>query len=158
MAQWKIHQVSYINDRLYAEGEIAELGRRGIDRVTKKPIHHLPGPHWEPVDDEAKEIAKGCGHVFTGEVPDMVLSMTADLEKTMKSGSGGPGGTIVIDHEALGATIANGIAQGLAKLQGDGKADALTAREAELAEREKAHAAAVAAFEAAQAETKGKTA
>lgn len=163
---WKITQESYIGERLVLPGETVDLARRGVDRKTKKPIHHIPGPHWEPMDDEAKEFSEKCGHTFTGETPDMIIAMTSDLEKRM-----GASGTVTIDHEALGATIANGIAQGMLVLQQqrdaavqsdrdaevDARAKAVADRERDLAEKQAAHDKAVADFAKAQAATKGQS-
>jgi hypothetical protein len=107
MARYKFHQESYVGNVLIAaeqEYEVPPLGRK----KSGEPLHHIPGPHWEPLDDEAKAICKMHDIKFTGEVPDAIGPLTDQLAETMAAqnkatASGG------IDVEALGAAIAKGI-------------------------------------------------
>ncbi len=67
MAQYKLLETAYLNDRLYKEGETATV-----------PDHVLPGPHMVPVDAKAHEIARSMGLV-NGPVYDG----TEDAYKTL---------------------------------------------------------------------------
>lgn len=96
MARWKLHQDSFIDNgrngggQLFAAGSEVALGplrpARGEpgEPGYREAEHHRPGPHWEPLDDEAKAIARKAGHMFTGEVPDVVEDLTRQLEEAQK--------------------------------------------------------------------------
>lgn len=77
MGRFLIAQQSYIDDRLYEKGQIGNFDRR-----------HKPGPHWQPLDDEAREMMEASGETFTGEVPDVLnalLPLYEDASKTAAS-------------------------------------------------------------------------
>jgi hypothetical protein len=106
--RYRLHQDTYIGDRLIVAGEggtemeIPPLARAG-EMVTKMvsasvpmssqivpsakkvsvrldhDLHHIPGPHWEPLDDEAKAHCKKVGHEFTGEMPDVLDGLEEHL-------------------------------------------------------------------------------
>lgn len=69
--QYKAGQVSYVDGRTVTAGEVFDP-QPFRDPKTKKMTHHTPGPHWEPVDEEAKAHCAKLGIAYTGEVPDMV--------------------------------------------------------------------------------------
>lgn len=70
MAKYKFHQRSFWNDRLYEKGEEIEI------KASIKP-----GPHMEPLDDEARQAAKEGGVAFTGEIPDVLGKLLPMYEK-----------------------------------------------------------------------------
>lgn len=101
--KWKIAQRSYIHGLVVEPNETVTL-EAYIDPKTKKLQHHLPGPHWEPADEEAERFAEKMKHVYTGEMPDAVNDMVSRLEQTMSAG-----GNVVIDHDKLAAAFANAL-------------------------------------------------
>ena len=81
--KFKIHQPSYIqglkdgmlSESIYLEGNTLEL-----PADTK----HVPGPHWEPLDDEARALAKQHSIKFTGQVPDCIDQFQKQLAEAME--------------------------------------------------------------------------
>ena len=65
MAQYKLLETAFINQRLYVEGEICEVD----DSV-------IPGPHMVPQDDAAKKAFKKAG-ITNGALPDPIEELTA---------------------------------------------------------------------------------
>lgn len=105
--QVKVHQTSFIDDKLANAGEVIELAARRL-RIKGKVVeqHHTLGPHMEPIDDEAKELAKSQGHTFTGEIPDIVEQLARDLEDAKKKAEDA-------ERKALAEAISAGIVSGL---------------------------------------------
>lgn len=64
MALFRFHQQSYVDDTLVEKGQSKNVGK-----------HHKPGPHWEPLDDDAKAMVARTGVEFTGEVPDVLSAL-----------------------------------------------------------------------------------
>ncbi|MBF0164468.1 MAG: hypothetical protein HQM01_08245 [Magnetococcales bacterium] len=63
MPDYLIHVRSFINDTIV---DPADHGGNPV-RVTVSELV-IPGPHWEPVDNAAKEICKKVGHKFDPEL------------------------------------------------------------------------------------------
>lgn len=99
MPRYRIHQTSYIDDRVIDAGQEIEADAR-----------HVPGPHWEPLDDAAKALAKKHSIRFTGNVPDPTEKLSLQLNRALESNG------IAIDHDKLGAAIAQGLAPLIAQL------------------------------------------
>lgn len=72
--KFKMAQDSYVDNTFYKEGVTMDL---------PPDTKHVPGPHWEPLDDEAKTLCKKHGIAFTGFVPDSIDKMCAELNETM---------------------------------------------------------------------------
>lgn len=108
MPRYKIHQQSFIDERLVEPGQEVETHAR-----------HKPGPHWEPMDDQAKEIVAKHGVKFSPEVPDIINDMTMTSAPMANPMS--------LDHEALGAAIAKGIVAAQAALKAPPKGKAAEA-------------------------------
>ena len=86
MAKYRLNQVSYMSDRLHQVGE--EIV---VPKGTKA------GPHWEPLDDEAKADMSAAKVSYTGEVPDVLSQLEpAYMEALKASGASAP-----IDGKAL---------------------------------------------------------
>lgn len=98
MPLYRIHQVSNIDDRTVAAGEEINVDAR-----------HIPGPHWEPLDDEARAICTANGHEFTGEVPDILPALTDELGKAGNAAGG-------MTAEQMTAAIANGVTAAMTAL------------------------------------------
>lgn len=73
MAKYKMAQESYIDDVPYLAGAIFD----------DKDGRHVPAPHWEPMDDDAKAICAKHSIKFTGEIPDSIEDMTRKLATDM---------------------------------------------------------------------------
>ncbi len=67
MAKYKLLEKAFIDNRLWETGEVVEV-----------PEGTVPGSHMQPVDSEAKKMAKEIGLV-NGPMPDPVDEMTADV-------------------------------------------------------------------------------
>lgn len=125
MAQYRIHQESYINDRhilANAEVEVApyarkrvqkkdEAGRDVVDKTGKKvfelvDLHHKPGPHWEPLDDEARAICERHKHEFTGFVPDAVEDLSKQLEEAQAKAAASAAAGGGLDAATIAAIVA----------------------------------------------------
>lgn len=108
MPKYRIVQDSYIDNVLYTFNPDPEKDRLNIHEIA---AHHVPGPHWEPMDDEAKAICKKNGIAFTGFVPDCMDKLTGMLADSMKkadeAGSPGAIGAAVVD-----ALVKNGVIKG----------------------------------------------
>lgn len=103
---FKASQVSYVDGKLVEVGQNFEpVPYR--DPKSGKLRPHTPGPHWEPVDDEAKKLMADTKTEFTGEIPDIVNSLSERLDRMMGERQG-------IDHDALAAAIAKGLNDGRA--------------------------------------------
>lgn len=77
--KFRIDQQSYIDDKLIEAGSELEVTPLYIDKKTKKPVFHVPGPHWLPLDDDAKDYCEAMKHEYTGEVPDVLQGLEAVL-------------------------------------------------------------------------------
>ena len=82
--KYRLNHTSYIDDRMYLAGPDGPF-----DKETGEPrpvyyvdVHskHVPGPHWEPVNDAAKARMKECGITYTGLVPDSMDDLVEQLE------------------------------------------------------------------------------
>jgi hypothetical protein len=92
MARWRIHQLSFIDTGNNGGGALFDAGseinvgplRAAVgspgDAGYRPAVVHRPGPHWEPLDDEAKAISADTKTTFTGEVPDVVNALADELE------------------------------------------------------------------------------
>jgi len=77
MAKYKLLEKAFIDNRLWEIGEEVEV-----------PEGTRPGPHMQPVDSEAKKVAKEIGLV-NGPMPDPVDEMTmSDAERLGASPQG----------------------------------------------------------------------
>jgi hypothetical protein len=74
MAKYRFHQKSYVGDRIVEKGEEADVGS-----------NVKPGPHMEPLDDEARAAAEAGGVKFTGEVPDVLNALLPMLQKAQQN-------------------------------------------------------------------------
>lgn len=81
MPKYRLVQDSYIDNVLYTFNPDPEKDRLNIHDIAS---HHVPGPHWEPLDDEAKAICKKHGVTFTGFVPDCLDQLTKQLSESME--------------------------------------------------------------------------
>lgn len=99
MARYRLHQRSYIGDRLYEPDS----------EITVSPSVK-PGPHWEPIDDEAKNAMANHAIEFTGEVPDVLARLEPMLADALAKRSG----TDAVNAE----TIATAFEKVLARLLG----------------------------------------
>jgi hypothetical protein len=70
--KFRFAQPTYVDNVFYEGGEDS--------KPVEVEARHIPGPHWQPMDDEAKAHCKKHGVTYTGQVPDMVEAMTADLQ------------------------------------------------------------------------------
>jgi len=80
--KFKLHQQTYIENE--ADGMGAALREIGYELELLPTTSKVPGPHWEPIDDEAKALCKKHGIVFTGHVPDCMDSLTKQLAEAME--------------------------------------------------------------------------
>lgn len=116
--QYKAGQVSYIDGRTVAVGEVFDP-QPFRDPKTKKMTHHVPGPHWDPVDEEAKAHCTKLGVAYTGEVPDMVERVgdvmggdrldAKSLGEAIAGALAKMGTPAAVDHEALVKAIVAGV-------------------------------------------------
>lgn len=86
--KYRLHQTSYIDNTLYVAGSVE--GPQTSDG-EEKPVYytdvesrHIPGPHWQPMNDAAKAICQKHEIKFTGFVPDSVDKFARELEQTLK--------------------------------------------------------------------------
>jgi len=101
MPSYRIHQLSHIDDKLIEPGTVVEVDAR-----------HIPGPHWEPMDEAAKALAKKHQIKFTGQVPDPTDKLSLQLSDALQAQG------VTIDHDKLGAAIAAGLAPLILQLAG----------------------------------------
>lgn len=93
MPRYRIHQTSWIDDKTVEPGQEVDVSER-----------HVPGPHWEPLDEKAKAIAEKHKVAFTGEVPDPTDKLSLVLEDALQKAG------VAIDHEKLAQAVAAGVA------------------------------------------------
>lgn len=111
MPKYKIHQESIIGDTTVPADMEITIAANGKNK-DGSPRHHVPGPHWEPLDDEARAICAATpGWVFTGEVPDAVEPLAIELENRMAKQNVG------FDEGKLADAIAKGVVAGMAAAQ-----------------------------------------
>jgi len=86
--KYRLHQTSYIDGTVFKAGTVE--GPQDSEG-NEKPVYfvdaeskHIPGPHWEPMNDAAKAVAKANGIEFTGFVPDSVDKFARELEETLR--------------------------------------------------------------------------
>lgn len=86
--KYRLHQTCYIDNTLYAAGSVdGQINAEGEEKpvyYTDTEIRHVPGPHWEPMNEAAKAICKQHSIKFTGFVPDSVDKFARELEATLK--------------------------------------------------------------------------
>lgn len=116
--KFMINQASYIGDGVVEAGASIEVPPLVAAKNHPKddnyvpPVHHIPGPHWKPLDEEAKALCEKHKVVYTGEVPDptgdLSLQLDAALERARAAGS-------AIDYDKLAASTSAAVAQGVAE-------------------------------------------
>ncbi len=79
MPRYKLHQTSYVDNQLI----VVDDGHPPAEHAIS--ASHVPGPHWEPMDDEARALMEKHGVTFTGFVPDSVDFLTEQLAKALKA-------------------------------------------------------------------------
>lgn len=127
--RFRIHQPSYIDGVFIDQGMIDATNGKGHEvevkplalkgqkiaqkAIGKRPgmvtltedLHHVPGPHWEPVDDEARALCAKHKHDFTGELPDVMPVLEDQLAEAQKA----------VLHPDSAGTIADAVVGALAK-------------------------------------------
>ncbi len=107
--KFKLKQQSYLDNE--TDGYGAAMREVGYAFDLPAATKQVPGPHWEPMDDEAKALCVKHGIKFTGEVPDSMDSLTKTLQASMQqaadAGSPEKIGAAVVD-----ALIAAGVVKG----------------------------------------------
>lgn len=97
--KFKLSQQSYIDCETDNLG--AALRDAGFIFDLKPDTKQLPGPHWEPMDDEAKALCAKHSIKFTGEVPDSMDKISqiaqANMKRDTDAGSPGKIGAAVVD-------------------------------------------------------------
>ncbi len=68
MARYKLLAKSFINNRLWDEGETVEVDDSAV-----------PGPHMKPLDAAARKAVKDHG-IEVGEMPDVITELTGGVE------------------------------------------------------------------------------
>lgn len=107
--KFKLKQSSYLDNE--TDGLGAALRDAGYEFDLKPDTKQVPGPHWEPVDDEAKALAAKYGVKFTGEVPDSMDKLSKLAQDNMKAAAdaGNPG---MIGAAVVNALVEAGVVQG----------------------------------------------
>lgn len=129
MPKYRLNQNSYIDNVLYVFIDDPEKDHKNIHEIDAR---HVPGPHWQPMDDEAKKICQMHGIVYTGETPDCVEDMTKQLAHDMAkqaalAATAAANSPSAIAQAIVGALIEAGVVTGTAKKKG-GAAAALAAQ------------------------------
>lgn len=108
--KFKIAQPSYIDNKLYAEDTTLDM-----KSDEHRNHNHVPGPHWEPLDDEAKALCKQHGVEYTGFVPDSMDVLVESLEQAKQKKA-------IEDNNAIGRGVANALIEaGVVTLKAPGK-------------------------------------
>jgi hypothetical protein len=122
MARWRIHQLSFIDTGNNGGGALFDAGseisvgplRAAVgspgDPGYRPAVVHRPGPHWEPLDDEAKAIAADTKTTFTGEVPDVVNALADELESS-KAAMDAANRATPVTAEMIAAIVAEALKQ-----------------------------------------------
>jgi hypothetical protein len=98
--KYRFSQPTYVNNILYDGGKDSPAVEVGGE--------HIPGPHWEPMDDEAKAHCAKLSVKFTGEVPDVMPALIDKLEKAQKDAAAA-GNPDAIAKAMVGALIEAGV-------------------------------------------------
>jgi len=80
--KFKLAQASYLDCE--TDGLGAALRDAGYIFDLKAETKQVPGPHWEPQDDEAKAHCAKHSVKFTGHVPDCMDKLTKIAQDGMK--------------------------------------------------------------------------
>lgn len=117
--RFRLDQDSFIGDVLHTAGAEVEIpplkpgrperGKPGQPNYRPEiaPVWHKPGPHWFPLDDEARELMRDHEVQHTGEVPDALPALGERLAEALAKAS------VTIDHEKLGAAVGAAVAESL---------------------------------------------
>lgn len=76
MALFKIAEDSYIDGLFRPRGSII---------VVEPSAHNIPGPHWEPLDDEARAMCEAAGVNYAGAVPGLYATIEQNLRRALKT-------------------------------------------------------------------------
>lgn len=105
--KYRICQVSHIDDAMYGPGLEGRTEYVDVPN-SMRPNPHVPGPHWEPLDDEAKAMCLKHGIAFTGSVPDPIDTLSLKLADAMQSSG--------MNVDAIAAAISKSLAPILDRL------------------------------------------
>lgn len=122
--KFRIDQDSYIDDKPVRAGQEIELAKRKIKVLDGKGNprfvmgYPTPGPHWFPLDDDAKALMAESRIEHTGEVPDVIEQLKVDLqarldidyEKLAEAMAKANAAQAAANAEAIGSALAKALA------------------------------------------------
>jgi len=107
--KFKLAQAAYLDCE--TDGLGAALRDVGYIFDLKADTRQVPGPHWEPQDDEAKAHCAKHGVKFTGHVPDCMDKLTQLAADSMKR-QDDAGDPAKIGAAVVGALVDAGVING----------------------------------------------
>jgi len=109
--------VARVPDDPKTKGEFELAPRRKrVGEEDPRECYDVPGPHWEPVDAEAKDLCKYRSVAYTGIVPDVVEDLAKQMEAAQKKAEREEQNASI---EAMGKSIGAGIAAAMAAAVGN---------------------------------------